>query len=258
VSAHVPSTAIVQASTDKTIPKKHQGKIEPNYYCRGWNSKRKKYCGSRAGLRTAHPGVGRCHLHGGQKADGDARVTHGRKSTIQGERIKALIETHLKDPQLHDVSMTLATAKALMDDFIERYYELTPALMAWYASSEPISEDERLALLRCLDELEALYGEKEITGRQTEALATARAATSRLAEPRPEKPHKVLDIADAVGHADVISKIIHRVNMANAGNAISYARLAAFMFNLRNELDGLIPDREHLRRVVARVMQIRI
>jgi hypothetical protein len=81
---------------------------------------------------------------------------------------------------------------------------------------------------------------------------------ARLAEPRVEKPRQVLDITDAVKHADVISKIIHRVNMHNAQNAISYARLAAFMFELSRELDALIPDREQLSAINERILQVRI
>lgn len=256
MSNRIPSTAIVQASTDKTIPKRHVGKIEPNYYCRGWNAKRKKYCKSRAGLRTAHPGVGRCHLHGGQQ-EHDGRVTHGRNSMVQGERIKRLIEQHLADPQLHDVSTTLATAKALMDDFIERYYELTPALLAWYAATEPITEEQRLALTRSIDELEELYA-GEPDAQQAADLELARTAIAHLAAPREEKPRQVLDITEAVRHADVISKIIHRVNMHNAQNAISYARLATFLFEVSRELDHLIADRELLKKVNDRILQVRI
>lgn len=249
------SVAVV--STDHSVPAEYQGKIAPNYYCRGWNAKRRKYCKSRAGLRTAHPGVGRCHLHGGQRADGDARVTHGRNSTIQGERIKALIETHLADPQPLDISRTLATAKALMDDFIERYYEITPALLAWYAASEPITEEQRLALTRCVDELEELYG-GEADAQQSADLELSRAVVVKMAEPRVEKPRQVLDITEAVRHADVISKIIHRVNVNNSQNAISYQRLAAFMFNLSRELDALVPDRAQLKRINDRILQVRI
>jgi hypothetical protein len=250
-------TAIVRASDDRSMPTGDIGKVEPNYYCRGWNAKRRKYCHQRAGHGTAHVGVGRCKVHGGQKEDSDARVTHGRRSSVQGERIRELIDQHRADPQLHDVSSTLATAKALMDDFIERYYEFAPALLAWYAGSEPITEEQRLALLRSIDELEELYA-GEADAQQTADLELARTAVARLAVPRVEKPRQVLDITDAVGHADVISKIIHRVNMHNAQNAISYARLASFLFEVSRGLDTLIPDREQLKRVNDFILQVRI
>jgi hypothetical protein len=47
------------------LPTTYVGKLESNYYCRAWNVKRQKYCGSRAGFGTNHPGSGRCKLHGG-------------------------------------------------------------------------------------------------------------------------------------------------------------------------------------------------
>ena len=244
---------------DRFIPKENVGKLESNYYCRGWNAKRLKYCGRRAGTGTAHPGTGRCLHHGGQKRGVDARITSGRRS-IQGiARIRKLVDVHLADPNPFDVSRTLAMAKALMDDFIERYYELLPALMAWYDALAPLPEDQRLALKGALDELENLYGDAaEVTDAQREQLSNARAAVAHLGEPAPEKPRKMLDISDAVRHADTISKIIHRVNLHHAQNAVSYARLSSFLFELSRELDGLVPDREQLQKINDRIMDIRI
>jgi hypothetical protein len=250
--------SIVRVTDDRTLPTEYQGKIEPNYWCRGWSAKRTKYCGARAGHGTAHPGMGRCSMHGGQKRDGDKRMRGGGRSALPATRVKALIEQHLADAKLYDVSRTLATAKALMDDFIERYYEITPALLAWYGATEPLSEVQRLALLRCLEELEELYGEGEPTAQQAADLAEARAAVAYLAAPRVEKPHRVPDISEAVSHADVISKIIHRVNQHHSQNAISYQRLAAFMFELSRQLDGLVPDRAQLKRINDTILTIRV
>lgn len=60
------SGAVVVAS-DRVVPDTYVGKLEPNYYCRGWNAKRQKYCRQRAGQKTDHVGVGRCKHHGGTK-----------------------------------------------------------------------------------------------------------------------------------------------------------------------------------------------
>jgi hypothetical protein len=250
--------SIVRVSDDRTLPTEFHGKIEPNYYCRGWSAKRKKYCGARAGTGTAHPGLGRCTMHGGQKRDGDKRMRGGGRSAIPATRVKELVEQHLADKHLFDVSRTLATAKALMDEYIERHAELTPALLAWYGQGEPITEPQRLALLRCIEELEALYGEGEPTAQQSADLAEARAAVARLAEPRIEKPRRVPDLSEAVNHADVISKIIHRVNQHQSQTAISYQRLASFMFELRRQLDALVPDRAQLQRINDTILTIRV
>lgn len=253
--------AIARASTDRTLPAEFVGKIEPNYYCRAWNAKRVKYCRTRAGAGTAHPGVGRCSRHGGERKDGDARVKHGGRSELRNDRIRELIEQHAADPELLDVSRTLATAKALMDDYIERYYEITPALLAWYAASEPLSDEHRHAVVHCLNalevELSGAYG--DLSTRQTlEQLAVAREAVAHLSSPRAEKPHHVPDISEAVRHADIISKIIHRVNQHQSQSAVSYARLATFMFELARELDALIPDRELLQTINERIQRVRI
>jgi hypothetical protein len=37
---------------DRHVPTTHEGKLEPNYYCRAWNAKRLKYCRNRAGAGT--------------------------------------------------------------------------------------------------------------------------------------------------------------------------------------------------------------
>jgi hypothetical protein len=247
---------LVRPSDDRTIPDEFGPKIPPNYYCRARNTKLQKYCQARAGAGTNHPGVGRCRHHGGQQED-DGRVTHGRESFLRSTRVKELIEKHLAVDNPLDVSVTLATAKALMDDYIERYYELLPMLEAWYTSRAPLDESQRLALLRCLDELEETY-QGEPTEQQRADLADARAAVAHLAEPQPDKPRQLLDISDAVRHADVISKIIHRVNMHQSQNAISYARLATFLFELKRELDSVVTDQDLRRRIDERIMQVRI
>jgi hypothetical protein len=247
---------LVRASDDRTIPEEFGPKVAPNYFCRGRNVKTRKYCKWRAGQGTTHPGVGRCKLHGGQQEE-DNRITHGRESFIRSQRVQELVEKHLATDNPLDISVTLATAKALMDDYVERYYTLLPMLEAWYTSRAPIDEDQRLALLRCLDELEEKY-QGEPTDQQRDDLAASRAAVAHLAEPQPDKPRAILDISDAVRHADVISKIIHRVNMHQAQNAISYARLSAFLFGLKRELDNLVTDRDLLQKINDRIMQVRI
>lgn len=51
--------------------------IPPNWFCRGWNSKRGKYCRARSGAGTDHPGQGRCRNHGGKTP-----IVHGRYSEV--------------------------------------------------------------------------------------------------------------------------------------------------------------------------------
>lgn len=115
------SRALVQASDDRTIPTEHQGTIPPNYYCRGWNAKRSKYCRSRAGHKTTHPRVGRCSIHGGTKKGKDKRVTHGQRSTVIGGKLADRIAVFAADPAPLDMLPTLARAKALLEESLEKY-----------------------------------------------------------------------------------------------------------------------------------------
>lgn len=119
-------------AVDKSVPVGHVGKLEPNYYCRGWNPRRKKYCKSRAGTGTDHPGEGRCKLHGG-----NTDIIHGlarRYSGVKTERIRDLIAQHANDPDPLDILPEIAAARALFQDFIERYEDNSRALIAWHES----------------------------------------------------------------------------------------------------------------------------
>jgi hypothetical protein len=115
-----PTTALAAASEDRTIPAEYAGVLQPNYYCRAWNGKRTKYCRSRAGSKTTHPGVGRCNVHGGLR-EGDGRVTHGRFSRVRDTVIGALVEQHLADPDPLNLAQELALARATLEDYLHRY-----------------------------------------------------------------------------------------------------------------------------------------
>jgi hypothetical protein len=72
--------ALALTDEDRFVPTTYVGKLEPNYFCRGWNARREKYCRNRAGSGCpAHQGRGRCKFHGGTR-QGDPRVRHGRHS----------------------------------------------------------------------------------------------------------------------------------------------------------------------------------
>lgn len=87
------------------------------------------HCGQAAGWGTGHPGEGRCKLHGGKSP-----VRSGRYSTVSRPRIRDLIEQFQGDDSPLDILPELAAARALFQDFIERYDEFTDALVAWHDS----------------------------------------------------------------------------------------------------------------------------
>lgn len=120
----MPRRALVKASDDRRIPTVYEGQLEPNYYCRGWNAKREKYCRARAGKGTTHRGVGRCKMHGGIQAD-DGRVKHGRYLTTPAPAIRELIAKHMADPDPLNIMADLAAARSALDVLLDRMPEGT-------------------------------------------------------------------------------------------------------------------------------------
>jgi hypothetical protein len=140
----VGNPAPYQPSEDKTLPTEYQGTLPPNYFCRGWNPKREKYCGARAGAKTDHKGVGRCKWHDG------GRPKHGRYSTTTRARLAPLIERFEGESpeEALDIFPELATARALLHDWLDRFEEYVEALEAWnsaeYAEKGPRARPVRI------------------------------------------------------------------------------------------------------------------
>lgn len=86
-------------------------------------------CKQVAGARTPHTGQGRCWLHGGRTP-----IKHGRYSTIKRDDIRQLVEQHADDPDPLNTFPELALARALLQDYIERYDQWREAFLAWHAS----------------------------------------------------------------------------------------------------------------------------
>src|SRR5690606_32915420 len=72
-------------------------------------------CQNPAGQGTDHPGQGRCHLHGGATP-----IKHGRYSKIKREALRDLIAEYEQDPDPLNLLPELATARALLQDFLDR------------------------------------------------------------------------------------------------------------------------------------------
>jgi hypothetical protein len=238
------TASVAVVSADRTIPAEYAGKIEPNYYCRAWNTKRGKYCRSRAGHGTAHVGVGRCKVHGGHKKDGDARVTGARYSAVNSERLGELIAEHMADGDPLNMLPDIAAARAIFQDYIERHGPITAALLAWHDTWEgryhPLGDTERKALVDAVDELEALLLEPD--DEQAAMLELARSAIAFLTTPQNPKPRRIMDISEAVGHLDVISKMVARVEQARSSNAISRPELLRVMTEMGRVVQAHVTD----------------
>lgn len=131
----------LEPAGDRHVPKEYVGKIEPNYYCRAWNSKREKYCKARAGMGTDHVGQGRCKFHRGQK-----EITHGIYSNIERERIRDLYEEFAAAADPLDLEPEVAMLRAIYRDFIERYDQYLNAVLIWYANIPEELQDAILAV----------------------------------------------------------------------------------------------------------------
>lgn len=245
------------AHDDRDLPSKHIGTIAPNYYCRGWNPKRLKYCKARAGFGTNHPGTGRCKNHGGNNL-----VTHGQTRRYElhnAPRLQALIQQYVDDPEPLNVAQELAVARALMHDFLDRYAMFVEAITAWYDTWDgrriPIPEEEKAALLDSIDEYAELLatGDVEPTEQQQGKLELARSAIVFLSSEQQPKPRQILDVSDAMKHVDTISKIITRAEQLRAQGTVSIDRLRMFLLALDRGLELEVSDqplRDRLRRMI--------
>jgi hypothetical protein len=77
-------------------------------------------------------------------------------------RVRELIEKHEADADPLNVLPELAAARALFEDFVERYDTWRDALLAWhrsYTSRTSLPAEQAEAFRRCLDEYEIRLGE---------------------------------------------------------------------------------------------------
>jgi len=207
-------------------------------------------CHRPAGWGTDHPGVGRCKLHGGKTP-----ARHGRYSGLRNERLRVLIEAHETDPDPLNVLPELAAARALFQDFVERYDEHTAALLAWHASFElqqrPLPADKVIAFERVVDEWENAAREgAELTEQQEADLETARKFVELLRGAGQEaKPRRVLDLSDAYRIVGEITKIVERIERARSADAISRPELNRLVHEMARVVDLNVADQEVKARI---------
>lgn len=250
------SIPVPQRSEDRTIPTEYQGRIEPNYYCRGWRPKAGAYCKRRAGSNTDHPGVGRCSRH-----DGGNRK-HGRYSTVNHVRLKDLIEKFqsMSPEEALDIFPELAVARALLHDQLERFEAHSDALLAWHASyaerQVPIAEDKRLLLADLLDEYEDVRVESrgQLSKAEADKLQKARDFVAFLGtQPDVGKPRRILDITSLHTMLDTVSKMVARWHQAASVNAVSRQRFLDFIQNVSRAINEEVRSPDDLKRLQKRL-----
>lgn len=214
--------------------------------------------------RAARKGYDVCPVHGagyGDKRPGRP-IIHGRFATIQSEPIRQLMEHHQANPDPLNVFRELALVRALLDDFINRYHEWRTALLAWHESfraiERPLAHDRMLALETVVDELEALVGPADFDDEDNDgapvrrAIRESRKLIDDLRRPLEQgKPMQLLDLSDAVRHAETISRIVKRIEDIRAQDAISRPELLRVMTEMgRNAELRLQQLGRHLEQLV--------
>jgi hypothetical protein len=229
--------------------------VPPTTTC---NAKNRKggLCHRPAGWGTPHPGQGRCKFHGGLSL-----VRSGRYSKITRPRYAELIAEHAADPDPLNILPELAAARALFQDFIERYDAFSEALLAWHASWRglaPITEERLLALGAVLDEYEELLASQAPTARQRQDLTLAREALERLREVPATKPTQLLDVSDAYRIVAEITKIVERIERIRSANAISRPDLLRVMAEMGRVVEAFVQDDAARQQIREGWLQIRV
>lgn len=194
-------------------------------------------CRQPGGFKTDHVGQGRCNLHGGKTP-----VKSGRYSKINRPRIRDLIEAHAADDAPLDTLPELAAARALFQDFVERYDENHDAVLAWHAQQR-VNPEQQEALYAALNELQELQtsGGVEFTDVQSKRLADARSAVALLGDDV-ARPKVLLDISDAYRIVSEITRIVERIEKARPSDSIAYEQLKRFLFGFERVLQARIND----------------
>lgn len=118
---------------------RYVGKLDPNFFCRGWNAKRKKYCMARAGQATDHPGEGRCRNHGGTSLILHGRFSEVTRGSIREHHEKLEIET---EAEKLDILPEATMARALVANYVEEYEKFRDQIMEYNADEAAEAEGD--------------------------------------------------------------------------------------------------------------------
>ena len=209
-------------------------KLDSDYYCLGrgiWrqgpNTGKHKYCYRRAGAGTNHLGYGRCSIHGGKAPAVENRYNELLNPTIHEKTAK-----FLQDPDPLNLRAELAAARALFEDFLERYEDFQEALIAWYATFQndrrglhdhpmyharaiywAIDKANREGSIDKLDmNLLHEYLERGLEEARTEwSLDVKEGQPAKPLNLYLEKPQKILDISSAYKILKLITDIVDKI-----------------------------------------------
>lgn len=171
------------------------------------------WCSKQAGWGTDHVGQGKCKLHGGATP-----VKHGRYSKITRPRIRELLDAFEADPDPLNLAPEVALLRALIIDYVERYDEMTEALLRW---SNSFSKDYRAELE---SHLEAYEEHQREWAQAYHALRDL--PLEKQPDPMdypPPKPPTVIDILAVGGFITRITTITESIRKARETGTFSMA-----------------------------------
>lgn len=203
-------------------------------------------CGNPAGFKTDHPGVGRCHLHGGRSP-----APTGRYSKINRKRLQELILEYQDDPDPLNLLSEVTLLRALLTEFIERFDEQDTMLTRWNLSFEKgfLSawqdwwRDQQAAMLERDDDLTAETFE-------------------RMPDPMeflPSKPLRMADITEVSGLIGQVGSMVDRIHKHARGKTFDMATIdrlwTAMSAHLTQSMLEVIEDDSLRQRLHASVAE---
>jgi hypothetical protein len=214
---------------------------------------RHPYCHHKAGERTDHVGVGPCWLHGGRSM----KLKSQRYEKLESERFRTLTAEHEDDEAPLDTLPELAAARAIFEDFLNRYDTYTAALMAWHESYTPSVPWDHI--LSAVDRLATDY-ETEVGPSITRADRNFQVVASWLlrAKTANPKPLKLMDISDAMRHLSEITKIVERIRKDQAATAVSRKDFVRILTEIGNIISVEVEDERAKRRIRDKISALRL
>ena len=199
-----------------------------------------RHCGAklRSGARCRHPkgfrvpgrkGIGQCWLHGGIASKGNR--THGIYAKVKVPRIQELL-TQIENTE-HDVMDLVPEAqlcRAMTLDYLERYGEMSEALLTWHTvTSKALSKLEHA--------LERADG------------AAMSAALDEMRAAHQDRPQKILDISAVSILVDRIGRTVERIHKIRLETSVTSDQLK-FIFEAQARIMGKYLEEATLKRIL--------
>ena len=216
-------------------------KNSPEVCCGSKLAGRSRTCRNPKGRRTDHPGEGRCWLHQGRPP------VHGlySKAYIEAPRVKDLIEAVEKSGQEMDLMGPLRLLHALTLDFVNRFEEMSDAILAWHSDLRDVDSWAESASVRQATSPEAFDFAME---KFNERWAVASNA----------KPRRVMDITNVATLIEKIGKLVQIIEKQRDSGVITLATYTSIMERMALAVVKHVHDRKVLVAINKAWLEIKV